>query len=84
MEICNEHGFFIYPEKLETLVEPYRTDLRAAGRNGCKTKYGTRDKLAATWGSINGTTVLRDDEDPERNSVDLPLLTRQFHDSARQ
>lgn len=76
VEICNEHGFFLYPEKLESLVEPYRTDLRSRWNRWLKDHYGTRDKLQAAWGAINGFTVLRDDEDPERLSVDLPLLTR--------
>ena len=75
VEICNEHGFFLYAEKLETLVEPYRSDLRSRWAQWLKAKYGSRDKLAATWGSINDVSVLRDEEDPERNSVDLPLLT---------
>ncbi|MCW3100493.1 MAG: hypothetical protein JWL77_6111 [Chthonomonadaceae bacterium] len=76
VEICNEHGFFLYPEKLETLAEPYRTDLRNRWNRWLKDHYGTRDKLQAAWGDINGFTVLRDDEDTERLSVDLPLLTR--------
>ncbi len=78
VEICNEHGFFLYPEKLETLVEPYRTDLRNRWNRWLRDRYGTREKLQAAWGDINGFTVLRDDEDPERLSVDLPLLTRAF------
>jgi len=76
VEICNEHGFFLYPEKLETLAEPYRTDLRSRWNRWLKERYGARDKLQAAWGNVNGFTVLRDNEDPERLSVDLPLLTR--------
>ena len=78
VEICNEHGFFLYPEKLETLVEPYRTDLRNRWNRWLRDRYGTRDKLQAAWGDINGFTVLREQEDPERLNVDLPLLTRAF------
>jgi hypothetical protein len=78
VEICNEHGFFLYAEKLETLVEPYRSDLRGRWAQWLKAKYGSREKLAATWGSINDVSVLRDDEDPEHNSVDLPLLTGSY------
>ena len=78
VEICNEHGFFLYPEKLETLVEPYRTDLRNRWNRWLRNHYGTREKLLTSWGDINGFTVLREEEDPERLSVELPLLTRSF------
>jgi hypothetical protein len=78
VEICNEHGFFLYPEKLETLAEPYRTDLRSRWNRWLRDRYGTRDKLQAAWGDVNGFTVLRGEEDPERLNVDLPLLTRAF------
>ena len=46
-------AFFCMPEKLETLVEPYRSDLRSRWAQWLKAKYGSREKLAATWGSIN-------------------------------
>ena len=76
--MCNEHGFFIYPEKLESLVEPYRSDLRARWGRWLKAKYGSREQLGAAWGAINGVSVLQDGEDPDRNSIDLPLLTGGF------
>ncbi len=78
VEICNEHGFFLYPEKLETLVEPYRSDLRNRWNRWLRDHYGTREKLQAAWGDVNGFTVLRDEEDPEHLSVDLPVLTRSY------
>ncbi len=78
VEICNEHGFFIYPEKLEALAEPYRTDLRSRWNRWLSNRYGSREKLQAAWGDINGFTVLRDDEALDRLSVDLPLLTRAY------
>ncbi len=76
VEICNEHGFFLYPERLETLAEPYRTDLRNRWNRWLRDHYGTRDKLTMAWGSVNGFPVLREEEDPERLSVEMPLLTR--------
>ncbi len=75
VEMCNEHGFFIYPEKLETIVEPYRSNLRALWGQWLKRKYAGRDALYAAWGDINGAPVLQPNEDPDSNSVDLPLLT---------
>ncbi len=76
IEICNEHGFFLYPEKLETLTEPYRSDLHSRWNRWLSERYGTRDKLQTAWGSLNGFPVLREDEDMQRLTVDLPLLTR--------
>ena len=78
VEMCNEHGFFIYPEKLETLVEPYRSNLRTLWSQWLTRKYGGGAGLEAAWGSINGIPVLTDGEDPDNNSVDLPLLTGGF------
>ncbi|HZO89417.1 MAG TPA: hypothetical protein VFB38_13890 [Chthonomonadaceae bacterium] len=75
VEICNEHGFFLYPEKLESLAEPYRSDLRARWNAWLRGRYGTRESLAAAWGTIGTFSMLRPDEDPAQQSVDLPLLT---------
>ena len=75
VELCNEHGFFLYPQKLEQLVEPYRRDLKTRFSSFLRTRYGSREKLAQRWGQINGFPVLRADEDIDKNSVDLPLLT---------
>ncbi len=78
VEICNEHGFFLYGEKLEQMVEPYNSDLRGRWSQWLKARYQTRDQLAARWGQTNGVNVLRDDEDPDHNNVDLPILTGAF------
>lgn len=75
MEICNEHGFFLYPEKLETLVEPYRTNLLGMWNQWLRDTYGTRDKLKAWWGQWQGTMTLLPEEDPFLSTVKLPLLS---------
>ncbi len=74
VEICNEHGFFLYPEKLETLVEPYKSNLRRLFNAFLRTKYVSRQKLKEAWGSINQTPVVGDREDPSQDTVELPLL----------
>lgn len=76
VEICNENGFFIAPERLETLVEPYRSDLRRRWNQWLRNRYGTRARLEAEWGALRGTPTLRSDEDPAAQTVDLPRLTR--------
>lgn len=78
IEICNEHGFFLYPEKLETLAEPYRMNLKGMWNRWLQDRYGARERLQTAWGSLNGFTVLRDNEDPLQQTVDLPLLTRVY------
>jgi len=49
IEICNEHGFFIYPDKLETLAEPYATDLKGRWNLWLRERYGTTERLEAAW-----------------------------------
>jgi hypothetical protein len=78
VEICNEHGFFLYPEKLETLAEPYRSDLRIRWNHWLRDKYGTRERQEAAWGQVNNVPVLRRDEAWETLSIDVPLLTGAF------
>ena len=74
IEICNEHGFFMYPDRMESIPEPYRTELRGMWSAWLRDKYKTRDALAAAWGVSNGFPLLRDNEDPMQNQVDLPNL----------
>jgi hypothetical protein len=80
VEICNEHGFFLYPEKLESLVEPYATDLIGRWNDWLLSRYPGRAELAGAWGVSEGQPVLRDDEDPEHKTVALPLLASNMVD----
>ncbi|HLV80896.1 MAG TPA: hypothetical protein VKT32_11470, partial [Chthonomonadaceae bacterium] len=77
VEICNENGFFLYPDKLETLVEPYKSDLRARWNRWLRDRYLTREDLADAWGQVNGASALLPDEDPDRDSVELPVMAYQ-------
>lgn len=80
VEICNEHGFFLYPEKLESLVEPYASDLIGRWNDWLLTRYGDRAHLQGAWGIAEGQPVLREEEDPEQKSVALPLLASYLAD----
>ena len=75
VEICNESGFFLYPEKLENLVEPYQHSLQQHWNQWLLSKYGSRQRLQDAWGQSGPWPLLRADEDPDHNSVDLPVLT---------
>jgi hypothetical protein len=75
VEICNESGFFLYPEKLEGMVQPYQRDLLRRWNAWLRAKYGSRQKLQDAWGNAGPWPLLRADEDPDRDTVDLPLLT---------
>jgi hypothetical protein len=75
VEICNESGFFLYPEKLEGMVQPYQHNLLQRWNAWLRAKYGTRQKLQDAWGNSGPWPLLRADEDPEHDTVDLPLLT---------
>ncbi len=74
VEICNEHGFFLYVDRLDSLVEPYRTDLKNRWNEWLLAKYGTWEKLAAAWGDVNGEPAIHTDEDPASRTVELPKL----------
>ena len=50
VEICNEHGFFMYPDRMESIPEPYKAELRGMWSAWLRDKYKTRDALAAAWG----------------------------------
>lgn len=75
VEICNESGFFLYPERLESLVEPYKSDLRADWNAWLRAHYQARSDMAAAWMDSSGTPGLRNDEDPAQGNVDLPNLS---------
>jgi len=74
VEICNEHGFFLYPEKLEKMAEPYATSLMTRWNTWLFNRYGTRERVEAEWAAGDGKPVLRPDEDLSRQSIDLPML----------
>ncbi|NDD30442.1 MAG: hypothetical protein EB084_19465, partial [Proteobacteria bacterium] len=69
VEICNEHGFFINPESLTEIVEPYRGRLRSLWNAWLTTRYTSRERLAASWKSLG------EGEDPTTDTVALPVLT---------
>lgn len=82
VEICNEHGFFLYPDKLEALAEPYHTDLKYRWNRWLTERYGSRENLDTAWGVDNDLLVLRPEEDPALINVSLPLLSRSVNRSA--
>jgi len=82
VEICNEHGMFLYPEKLNALVEPYHTDLVTRWNRFLKGRYGTQARLAAAWGQVNGSAALNNTENLDAGTVDLPNMTYTFEKSA--
>ncbi len=76
IEICNEHGFFLYPDKLEALAEPYHTNLKYRWNRWLIERYGARENLDAAWGVDHDLHVLRPEEDPGLMNVDLPILAQ--------
>ena len=76
VEICNEHGFFLYPEKLETLVEPYHADLQKRWNLWLQSRYGNQASLLFTWSIGPELVTLRAEEDLGKQTIDLPQLTR--------
>lgn len=74
VELCNEHGVFLYPEKLEKLVEPYNNNLHVLWNRWLHDRYGTTQNIAAAWATPEIPNPLRQDEDVIQNTVDLPML----------
>lgn len=68
LEICNEHGFFINPETLTQLVEPYRSRLQAQWNAWLLKRYSSREALLTAWKELSA------DEDPAAATVALPTL----------
>lgn len=74
VEICNEHGMFLYPEKLEKLVEPYNGDLHQRWCQWLHDHYGTTQNVNNAWATVGIPQPLRPDESLEQNTVDLPMF----------
>ena len=74
VEICNEHGMFLYPDRLEKLVEPYNTDIHQRWSRWLHDHYGTTQNVSNAWATAAIPTPLRPDESLEQNSIDLPML----------
>ncbi len=75
LEICNEHGLFIKSNKLNSLAQPYETELNNLWNQWLINQYGDRAHLQRAWGQWQGYNVLLNNEDPAKNSVALPLFT---------
>lgn len=81
VEICNEHGFFLYPEKLETLVEPYGSELVGLWNTWLSKRYPDRAALDAAW-TVVGQPSLMPTEDPAQRTVALPILASGIMDKS--
>jgi Beta-galactosidase len=77
VEICNEHGFFLQSGSLDSLADPYRSELRSQWCAWLRKHYGSRESLARAWGRHLGTPVLAAHEDPVSGTMALPLLHSQ-------
>ena len=75
VEICNENGFFLDPDRLETMPRYYSKELNILWNRWLLKRYGNRNRLEYVWGKFHGVSTLRPDEDPGDNSVDMPLLS---------
>ncbi len=84
VEICNEHGFFLYPEKLEKLSEPYATNLKSLWNHWLQQHYGNLDGVVRAWATAAVPQPLRPDETLDMNGVDLPMLATPPDAFARQ
>jgi hypothetical protein len=73
IEITNEDTFFIWggQKNLDALPEPFARELRTQWTAWLKTKYGSRDAIAAAWTAPNATPPLGDDEQLDDNSIAL-------------
>jgi len=69
LEICNESGFWLYPDKTDNLIEPYRSQLQTRWNQWLARRYPARETLARAWGAS-----LARGEDPRSGTVRLPRL----------
>lgn len=74
IETTNEDTFFIWggQKNLDTLPEPFARELRTQWNAWLKTKYGTRDAIAAAWTTPEAKSPpLADNEQLDDNSIKL-------------
>src|SRR5439155_14922594 len=76
-------GFFLYPEKLEALAEPYASDLKSRWNLWLRERYATRERLDSAWGKVGSVRILNPAEDPAQNTVQLPMLDSPPNGAAR-
>ncbi len=75
VELCNEHGFFLYPDRLEKLAEPYEGDLRQRWNHWLHDHYGTTQNVSNAWATAAVPVPLRPDEQIEQNTIELPTFS---------
>ncbi len=84
VEICNEHGMFIYPDRLEKLQEPYNGDLHQQWCLWLHDHYGTTENVNNAWATPAIPQPLRPDESIEQNTIDLPMFAVPPDNTGRQ
>ncbi len=81
IELINEDSFFFQYDKLDNMIEPYKTKFKKLWIDFLKRKYRTTRNLRKAWSTVDGFTILRDDESIENENVYFPKMTlRKFTD----
>lgn len=81
IELINEDSFFFQYDKLDNMIEPYKTKFQKLWIDFLKRKYRTTHNLKKAWSTKDGFSILRDDESLELEKIYFPKMTlRKFSD----
>ncbi|MCX7762789.1 MAG: hypothetical protein N2252_08115 [Candidatus Kryptonium sp.] len=72
IELINEDSFFFQYDKLDQMIEPYKSKFLKMWVQFLQKKYGNTDNLRKAWTTKDGFSVLSDDESIEMGKVDFP------------
>ncbi len=74
IELINEDSFFFQYDKLDEMIEPYRTKFTCLWVQFLRQKYVNTENLKRAWATKDGFSILGDDESLEEGWVYFPKL----------
>lgn len=74
IELINEDSFFFQYDKLDEMIEPYKTKFLNLWVQFLREKYVNTENLKKAWTTKDGFLVLNEDESIEENKIYFPKL----------
>ena len=74
IELINEDSFFFQYDKLDAMIEPYKTKFMRLWVQFLREKYVNTENLKRAWTTKDGFSILGNDESIEEGRVKFPKL----------
>ena len=74
IELINEDSFFFQFDKLDAMIEPYKSKFMRLWVQFLREKYVNTDNLKRAWTTKDGFSILGNDESIEEGRVKFPKL----------